>query len=56
MTVDYPRVLIVSNECLSPNTSNGRTLRNFLLGWPRERLAQFYIRPSQPDFTACANY
>lgn len=54
--MDYPRVLIVSNDCLSQSSSNGRTLRNFLLGWPRERLAQFYIQNNTPDFTVCANY
>lgn len=54
--MDYPRVLIVSNDCLSQSSSNGRTLRNFLLGWPRDRLAQFYIQNNTPDFTVCANY
>ena len=54
--MDYPRVLIVSNDCLSQSSSNGRTLRNFLLGWPRDRLAQFYIQNNMPDFTVCANY
>lgn len=54
--MEYPRVLIVSNECLSKSSSNGRTLRNFLVGWPGEKLAQFYIQPGRPDFEVCANY
>ena len=54
--MDYPKVLIVSNDCLSLSGSNGRTLRNILLGWPREKLAQFYIQNNTPDFTVCANY
>lgn len=54
--MDNPRVLIVSNDCLSQSSSNGRTLRNFLLGWPRERLAQFYIQNNTPDFTICAHF
>ncbi len=32
----YPRVLIISNECLSLSSSNGRTLRNLLVGWPKK--------------------
>ena len=51
-----PRVLIVSNECLAENSSNGRTLRNFLLGWPKENLAQFYTKPGVPDFSVCTRY
>ena len=49
-------MLIISNECLSTVTSNGRTLRNFLDGWPREKIAQFCIRGNAPDYSACDNY
>jgi len=51
-----PRVLIVSNECLAENSSNGRTMRNFLLGWPKEHLAQFYTKPGTPDFSVCGQF
>lgn len=51
-----PRLLIISNSCLSNNTSNGRTLRNFLLGWDPDKIAQFYIQNEEPDFTVCHNY
>ncbi len=54
--MEYPRVLILSNNCLTQNSSNGRTLRNFLLGWPKEQLAQFYIHRQVPDFDVCGNY
>lgn len=54
--MDHPRVLIVSNECLSQSSSNGRTLLNFLVGWPKENLAQFYIRRQKPNFDACGQY
>ncbi len=52
----YPRVLIVCNECMSKSTSNGRTMRNFMVGWPKDRLAQFYIISGSPDFQVCDNY
>lgn len=55
-TREYPRVLIVSNDCLSRHTSNGRTLRNFLTGWPPDRLAQFYLQNNTPDPDICTNY
>lgn len=51
-----PKVLVISNECLSKSGSNGRTLKNFLLGWPKESLAQFYIQNNAPDFEVCSNY
>ena len=51
-----PRILIIGNECLSQSSSNGRTLRNFLVGWPKENLAQFYIHADAPDFEICDNF
>lgn len=52
----FPRVLIISNECLSNVSSNGRTIRNFLLGWPKDKLAQFFLRNVAPDFDICDRY
>ena len=52
----YPRLLIIGNCCLSDTTSNGRTLKNFLIGWPKDKIAQFCIRFESPDFSACDNY
>lgn len=53
---NFPRVLVISNSCISQSDSNGRTLRNFLVGWDRDCLAQFYTNPGQQDFTVCHNY
>ena len=52
----FPRLLIVSNCCLSNSTSNGRTLKNFLIGWPKDKLAQFCIHFDDPDYSMCSNY
>lgn len=49
------KVLIVSNECLSKTTSNGRTMLNLFLGYPPSLLAQFYIHGT-PDESVCNNY
>lgn len=51
-----PKVLVLSNECFSKSSSNGRTLGNFFWGWPQDRLAQFYISSGNPDFDYCNNY
>lgn len=53
---DFPRLLVISNSCLSNSTSNGRTLRNFLIGWDRNRIAQFYIQNEEPDFDVCNKF
>lgn len=53
--MDYKRLLIVSNAALSLSESNGRTLSNFVSGWDKSKLAQFYTY-GEPDFDVCSNY
>ena len=50
-----PNVLVLSNECFSKTSSNGRTLGNFFLGWPKEHLAQFFLAGT-PDGDYCTRY
>lgn len=52
----FPKVLVFSNNCFSKSDSNGRTLGNFFIGWPKHKLAQFYIQNAEPDFRYCRNY
>ena len=52
---EYKKLLVVSNEPFSASSSNGRTLMNFFIGYPKEKLAQFYIH-GNPDESFCANY
>lgn len=52
----YPSVLVFGNNCFSKIDSNGRTLGNFFLGWPKDKLAQFYIQNAEPDFSYCTHY
>lgn len=54
--IKYPRTLVISNNCFSKSGSNGRTLANFFRGWPKKRLAQFYIQNEIPDSEVCDNY
>lgn len=50
------RVLILGNHCLSQNDNNGRTLSNLLLGYPKEKLAQFCLLDGAPDFERCERF
>lgn len=50
-----PKILILSNECLSLNSSNGRTMLKLLQGFEKESLAQFFIHGT-PDMDICSNY
>lgn len=55
-TGDYPRVLVVSNNCFSSTGSNGQTLAALFVGRPTSRIAQFYIKDEVPDSPVCRNY
>lgn len=52
----YPRVLVISNECISYSTSNGRTMGNLFIGWEKSALANFCIAFTDPNFEICDNY
>ena len=54
--IRFPRILVISNNCFSKTNSNGRTLGNFFTGWPKDRLAQFYIQNEIPDFDVCEQF
>lgn len=51
-----PRTLVISNNSFSKTSSNGRTLGNLFMGWPKEKLAQFCISTVEPDYDICDNY
>lgn len=52
----YPKVLIVSNNSISKSSNTGRTLANLFTGWQKDRLAQFCISTTEPDYDVCDNY
>lgn len=51
-----PRLLIVSINALRKSGSNGKVMRDLLLSWPTEKLAQLYLHNETPDFDVCHNY
>ncbi len=56
MMKSYPRVLIISHNPLSDSQNNGKTLKNFFIGWPQDSIAQLYFSQDTPSFSICNNY
>lgn len=54
--MNYSRILVVSNQCFSESTSNGRTLGALFKGWPKDKLRQFCLDNSNPDLSVCNDY
>lgn len=52
----HKKLLVISHNCFSKTGSNGRTLLNYLIGWPKDMLAQVYIHAEEPDFEICDKY
>lgn len=52
----YPKILVISNNCFSKSDSNGRTLGNFFRNWDKNKLAQFFINKSIPNYEVCEKY
>jgi len=49
MKMMQPRILVISNNALSSENANGKTLAALLHNFSKENIAQFYIRPEVPD-------
>lgn len=56
MENQYPKLLVIANNSLSENNSNGRTLAGFLKGWDKESIAQIYISGEIPSSNVCDNF
>lgn len=54
--MNYPRLLVLSNNSFSKQNSNGRTLGSLLRDWPKDKIAQFCISSDGADFDVCKNY
>ena len=55
-TTSFPRILIISNECLSETGSNGRTIFNLVSSFPKDNIAQFYVSKEKIDPKICNNF
>lgn len=54
--MQHKKILVVSNNCFSLSNSNGRTLGNLFVGWPKSDLAQFCVIAQDPNWDLCDNY
>lgn len=50
---NVPRVLVLSGPPLAKVGATGVTLSNLFTGWPRDKLAQIFGDPVQPDPSIC---
>lgn len=53
---DSPRVLVLSHNAFSRTQNNGKTLESFFDTWPKDKIAQLYLQPEEPDWQFSANY
>ncbi len=52
--MNFKRLLVISNAAINDYDSNGRTIKNLINGWSKEKLAQFCTYGS-PDLSALAD-
>lgn len=50
------KLLVISNNSLSENSSNGRTLSGFLRNIPKKNIAQIYVTGEMPESEVCDNF
>ena len=54
--INFPKVLVLAHSAFSSTNSNGRTLGNFFVNWPKDKLAQFALLADGLDTQRCNNY
>ena len=52
----YPRVLIMDHNAFHEKKNNGKTKSALFSGYPKDKLAQFYIFNESPSYTVCGNF
>ncbi|MCX5775312.1 MAG: hypothetical protein NTV44_02985 [Firmicutes bacterium] len=56
MNTEQPRILVISNNAISNENANGKTLKTLLGQFQKDNVAQIYIRPEIPDITVAGNF
>lgn len=51
-----PKILVISHNCFSESTANGRTLSSFFRNWDKKDLAQFFVNDEVPESLVCENF
>jgi len=55
-SLQYPKVLVISQNAFSKNMNNGKTYSSIFTGWPIDRIAQLFLKEESPDFSVCNNF
>lgn len=56
MKQEQPRILVISHNCFSEVTANGRTLSSFFRLWDKDKVAQLYINDEYPESNICNTF
>jgi len=54
--MEYPRVLVLDHSAFHEKKNNGKTKSALFEGYPKEKLAQFYISNELPSYAVCNNF
>lgn len=52
----YPKILIISHNCISERTNNGKTIYSIFRDWPQENISQIFFRNEYPDSASNFNF
>lgn len=56
MIQKQPKILVVSHNCFSEITANGRTLSTFFRNWDKTKVAQFFVNNEMPYSSICNSF
>lgn len=56
MAQKQPKILVVSHNCFSEITANGRTLSTFFRHWDISNVAQFFVNNEMPYSSVCNSF
>ncbi len=51
-----PKILVISHNCFSESTANGRTLSSFFRQWENSRVAQIFVNQEEPNSSVCNSF
>jgi glycosyltransferase involved in cell wall biosynthesis len=56
MTQNQPKILVLSHNCFSEFSANGRTLSTFFRFWNTNKVAQFFVNNEVPNSAVCNSF
>jgi glycosyltransferase involved in cell wall biosynthesis len=56
MTQNQPKILVLSHNCFSEFSANGRTLSTFFRFWDKNKVAQFFVNNEVPNSAVCNSF